>query len=100
MTTYQCGLCSHVYDPQADGAAWDQLPDDWACPVCGSSKREFRSPDSGAKSSPPQQGARKFQCGLCSHIYDEAAEPIAWDDLPDDWRCPMCYVGKSEFDLY
>ena len=50
---------------------------------------------------------RKYECTVCGHIYDEAAgdpdsgiEPgILWEDLPDDWRCPECGVGKSDFEL-
>ena len=33
---------------------------------------------------------------LCSHI-----EPgTAFEDLPDDWICPLCGVGKDDFEPY
>ena len=38
-----------------------------------------------------------WKCNLCSHIYDESKEPIAWADLPDDWVCPICGSPKSAF---
>jgi glutamate synthase domain-containing protein 2/rubredoxin len=41
MAKYQCGLCSYIYDEATEGTAWEELPDDWTCPVCGSSKSEF-----------------------------------------------------------
>jgi len=49
MDKYVCGPCGYVYDPaegDADGGidpgtAFADLPDDWACPVCGASKDEF-----------------------------------------------------------
>jgi rubredoxin len=50
---------------------------------------------------------KRWQCLICSFIYDEAAgmpeEGIApgtrWEDIPDDWSCPDCGVGKMDFEL-
>jgi len=50
---------------------------------------------------------KKWQCIVCGFIYDEAAglpdEGIAagtaWADIPDDWVCPDCGVGKSDFEM-
>jgi len=50
---------------------------------------------------------KKWQCMVCGFIYDEAAglpdEGIAagtaWADIPDDWVCPDCGVGKSDFEM-
>jgi rubredoxin len=50
---------------------------------------------------------RKWQCVVCGFIYDESAgipeEGIApgtsWEDVPDDWLCPDCGVGKDEFEM-
>jgi rubredoxin len=49
MAKYQCSVCGYVYDevegdPENDvnpGTKWEDLPDDWVCPVCGASKEEF-----------------------------------------------------------
>ncbi len=49
MDKYVCSLCGYVYDPeQGDpdngvdpGTKWEDLPDDWECPVCGASKDDF-----------------------------------------------------------
>ena len=46
-------------------------------------------------------------CVVCGFIYDEAegllAEGIApgtrWADIPDDWMCPECGVGKADFEM-
>lgn len=40
----------------------------------------------------------KYKCVVCEYIYDEAKEKIKWNDLPDDWRCPECGVGKEDFE--
>ena len=49
MKQYICSVCGYVYDEAAgipdDGIApgtlWAQLPEDWACPLCGATKAEF-----------------------------------------------------------
>ena len=40
----------------------------------------------------------KYKCNVCGHIYDEDKEKIKWHDLPDDWTCPECGVGKEDFE--
>ncbi|MFT4064590.1 rubredoxin [Paraburkholderia sp.] len=50
---------------------------------------------------------RQWVCVICGWVYDEAAglpeEGIApgtrWADVPADWRCPLCDVGKEDFAL-
>ena len=47
----------------------------------------------------------KFVCNVCGYVYDEAAgDPdngiapgTKWEDVPDDFTCPLCGVGKEEF---
>jgi rubredoxin len=49
MKKYKCTICDYVYDPAegdpdsgiAAGTAFEKLPDDWVCPVCGASKEDF-----------------------------------------------------------
>ncbi len=38
-----------------------------------------------------------YECGLCSHIYDEEKEGKPRNELPNDWVCPVCGTPKSEF---
>jgi len=38
-----------------------------------------------------------YKCEVCDYIYDEEQEGIKWEDLPDDWVCPVCESEKSEF---
>lgn len=42
-------------------------------------------------------GFKKFECTACGYIYDEAEHDIKFEDLPDDWVCPVCESEKSEF---
>jgi len=47
----------------------------------------------------------KHRCIICGYIYDEMigdqssdVEPgTSFDELPDDWTCPLCGAGKGEF---
>jgi flavin reductase (DIM6/NTAB) family NADH-FMN oxidoreductase RutF/rubredoxin len=49
MQKYKCEVCGYVYDPAngdpdngiKPGTPFEQLPDDWVCPVCGAAKSEF-----------------------------------------------------------
>lgn len=38
-----------------------------------------------------------YKCQLCGHIYDEEKEGVKFEELPDDWKCPMCMAPKSMF---
>ena len=48
----------------------------------------------------------KYVCVNCGYVYDPdegdpaqgVAPGTAFGDVPEQWRCPMCYVDKSEFD--
>jgi len=50
---------------------------------------------------------KKYVCIICGLIYDEEkglpdaglAPGTRWEDVPDDWLCPDCGVGKTEFQL-
>lgn len=39
----------------------------------------------------------KYECTVCQYVYDEDVEGTKWADLPDDWTCPDCGVGKDMF---
>ena len=38
---YECAACGYIYDEEKEGAKFDDLPDDWLCPICGSEKEDF-----------------------------------------------------------
>lgn len=51
---------------------------------------------------------KKYVCQVCGYIYDPAegdpdgdiAPGTAFEDIPDDWVCPLCGVGKDDFEIY
>jgi flavin reductase (DIM6/NTAB) family NADH-FMN oxidoreductase RutF/rubredoxin len=50
MAKYECTVCGYIYDPQLGdpdggikpGTPFEELPDDWVCPVCGAGKDQFK----------------------------------------------------------
>ena len=50
---------------------------------------------------------RKWECMVCGWLYDEAeGDPdggisagTRWEDIPDDWTCRECGVGKNDFEM-
>ena len=48
----------------------------------------------------------KYVCAICGYVYDpEVGDPdngvepgTAWEDVPEDWVCPLCGVGKDNFE--
>jgi len=49
MKEWKCTICGYIYDPLAGdpdngiapGTPFENLPDDWSCPVCGAGKEVF-----------------------------------------------------------
>ena len=39
----------------------------------------------------------QYVCSICGYVYDEAMETMKWEDVPEDWLCPLCSAAKSEF---
>ena len=40
----------------------------------------------------------KYVCSVCGYEYDEAVEGTPFNELPEDWVCPLCGVGKEDFE--
>jgi len=49
MDKYECSVCGYVYNPEdgdtdngvEPGTKWEDVPDEWVCPVCGAGKDMF-----------------------------------------------------------
>lgn len=49
---------------------------------------------------------KKYVCQVCGYVYDEeagapevgVAPGTAFEDLPEDFECPLCGVGKDQFE--
>lgn len=50
--------------------------------------------------------SKKLECTMCGRVYDEAegipemgiAAGTAWEDVPEDFQCPDCGIGKEFFE--
>ena len=50
---------------------------------------------------------KKYECMMCGYIYDEAlgdpdegiAPGTVWEDIPEDWYCPVCGASKEDFEM-
>ncbi len=84
---HRCTICAYVYDDETEGTAFNDLPDDWACPVCNAGKDAFESVD---------------QTGLCgvALCVNGCIMVIRnpFELLPDDWKCPKCGAPKRDFE--
>ncbi len=48
----------------------------------------------------------KYRCTVCGYVYDPSegdpdngvAAGTSWEDVPDEWLCPVCAVGKDMFE--
>lgn len=117
---YICKYCGYIYSPLRGephrgipaGTEFEDLPEDYICPVCGATGKgpigiwgfELWEPT-------------RFVCKICGYVYDEKrGEPhrgippgTKFDDLAEDYTCPVCgldpkitehygKVGKSQFE--
>ena len=49
MAKYECIICGYIYNPEqgdpessiAPGTSFEELPEDWVCPICGANKDQF-----------------------------------------------------------
>ncbi|MBR6917998.1 MAG: MBL fold metallo-hydrolase [Clostridia bacterium] len=45
-----------------------------------------------------KEASGKYVCSVCGYVYDPAEhDGVAFEDLPDDWKCPRCKQPKEKF---
>lgn len=52
MSKWVCSICGYVYDEEKEGTAFEQLPDNWVCPLCGAAKSAFSQDKPKAAKAP------------------------------------------------
>lgn len=98
---YRCRLCGYIYSPLRGephngipvGTAFEDLSDDYVCPVCGL-EGKGRIGKWGFEEWVPT----RYLCTMCDYVYDEKrGEPhrgikpgTKFEDLPEDYVCPVC----------
>ena len=44
------------------------------------------------------QATGRYICSVCGYVYDPAEhDGVAFEDLPEDWKCPRCRQGRDKF---
>jgi rubredoxin len=101
VVRYKCRLCGYIYSPLRGephhgipaGTAFEDLPEDYVCPICGQ-QGKGRIGKWGFEEWRPT----RWLCTMCDYVYDERrGEPhrgikpgTKFEDLPDDYVCPVC----------
>lgn len=103
MAIYRCDICDYLFDEDKEGKRWEDLPDDWVCPVCNSTKTYFKLKDeAAAKAAAPVKAPTAVEYRRPSdelevymadiHSMAETGQPItepmrtkkpviSWDDI-------------------
>ncbi|WP_193161400.1 FAD-dependent oxidoreductase [Microbulbifer hainanensis] len=99
----ECGAAKEDFDmlAVAPAAATAESPTVRAPVAAGS------TPATSAQPIETATGNRIWECMVCGWVYDESkgwpedgiAPGTRWEDIPEDWCCPQCGVGKDEFDM-
>ncbi len=108
---YKCRVCNYIYSPLRGephngippGTRFEDLPEDYVCPVCGQQGKGRV----GAWGFDPWVPTR-YICDVCGYIYDESrGEPhngiprgTKFEDLPQDYTCPVCGLDPKITGFY
>jgi rubredoxin len=103
---YKCRYCGYIYSPLmgephngiAAGTAFEDLPDDYLCPICGQEGK-----GKIGKWGFEEWRPTRYLCSMCDYVYDEKrGEPhrgikpgTKFEDLPDDYVCPVCATDPN-----
>lgn len=83
---YVCKICNYVYEG-------DTLPDDYVCPICKHGVADFEPLHKVEEkpAEPATEEKKGYVCKICKYVYEG-------DDMPDDYKCPICKKGKEFFE--
>lgn len=45
-----------------------------------------------------KEGEKMYKCVVCGYVYNPEETGVPFEELPEDWVCPMCGVGKDQFE--
>jgi len=84
---FRCRICNYLHEG-------DTLPIDIICPVCKHGASDFER----VQIQREETVMENYVCTICAYVYDAAAEGVKWEDIPADYTCPVCGVGKELFE--
>lgn len=45
-----------------------------------------------------QNNTKRYRCKICGYIYDDSKETTKFEDLKENWKCPLCGAPKNMFE--
>ena len=106
LIRYKCKLCGYIYSPLRGephngipkGTAFDDLPEDYVCPICG-----MEGKGKIGKWGFEEWRPTRYICAVCGYVYDEKrGEPhrnikpgTKFENLPDTYVCPVCALDPK-----
>lgn len=69
--------------------------------------KEEKNNETNFEEKKEENSVKKYVCSVCGYVYDPAqgdpdsgvAPGTAFEDIPEDWVCPVCGVGKDQFEV-
>ena len=95
MAKYKCEVCEFIYDEEKEGIAWNNLPADWVCPVCGTAKKYFSRVDDTPPEEKPSKPSQEEE-GSEIQIDLKKTTAATEDDFADIHE--MAETGKSVYE--
>ncbi len=122
MAKYICEICGYIYDEArgipdagiAPGTKWEELPNDWVCPLCGASKFEFAKQEEEVIAAPTaaalapvellDEKVRELSFAEMSMLCSNLAKGCEKQYLPREselfWQLADYYQGKAQTPAY
>lgn len=87
MTVYECGVCGFLFDEDKEGKRWEELPRDWTCPICGSSKAYFSPRGQTSAQKRTEGGGGSAKTEKTGSVGAALAPPtVLSDEYLAEWR--------------
>ncbi|MHC4404690.1 MAG: rubredoxin [Planctomycetota bacterium] len=96
MARYECSVCSYVYDESEEGTPWDELADDWVCPICGSAKSFFRRVGTEVE-GPAKGGPQRLILAhrVFGYVFVVTYLFFLWQMLPRLWTYQIEFPART-----
>lgn len=86
--TYTCSICGYIYQGDITLEV-----DSYLCPICNVPKELFTKNENIEIETNKEEKQMTFRCTICGFIYEGDL-----NNEPDDYKCPICSVGKELFE--